>query len=89
MYTQGAIADRGLENLGYSDRGVVLYRRMLLEQIERVERGEDPMGVVRDPTLNTPFIQLPLERHVDYDLSNVRASPDHDWKPADEQDAAE
>ena len=89
MYTQGAIADRGLENLGHSDRGVVLYRRMLLEQIERVERGEDPMGVVRDPTLNTPFIQLPLERHVDYDLSNVRASPDHDWKPADEQDAAE
>ena len=89
MYTQGAIADRGLENLGHSDRGVVLYRRMLLEQIERVERGEDPMGVVRDPALNTPFIQLPLERHVDYDLTNVRASPDHDWKPADEQDAAE
>ncbi len=79
MYTQGEIADRGLENLGHSDRGIVLYRRMLLEQLERIERGEEPMGVVRDPKINTPFIVLPLETHVDYDLTNARASPDHGW----------
>ncbi len=88
MYTQGEIADRSLENLGHSDRGIVLYRRTLLEQLERIERGEDPMGTVRDPAINTPFIKLPLESHVDYDLSGVQASPDHGWNDL-KKDAAE
>jgi 5,5'-dehydrodivanillate O-demethylase len=44
--TQGTIADRSREVLGASDRGIVLYRRMLSEQIERVERGEDPTVAV-------------------------------------------
>ncbi len=88
MYTQGDISDRSTENLGQSDRGVALYRRCLHEQLERIERGEDPMGVVRDPALNEPFIKLPLERHVDYDLSGVQASPDHGWDDL-EKDAAE
>jgi 5,5'-dehydrodivanillate O-demethylase len=47
--TQGPIADRTAEHLSYSDRGVVLLRRVLKEQIERVQRGEDPLGVIRDP----------------------------------------
>jgi len=47
--TQGPIANRANEHLSYSDRGVVLLRRLLLEQIERVEQGLDPMGVIRDP----------------------------------------
>ncbi|HEY7064895.1 MAG TPA: Rieske 2Fe-2S domain-containing protein [Chloroflexota bacterium] len=47
--TQGPIADRSREHLAYSDRGVVLLRRLVLEQIERVQRGADPLGVVRDP----------------------------------------
>ena len=47
--TQGAIFDRSLEHLGASDRGIVMFRRMLDEQIKRVERGEEPdVGVVRD-----------------------------------------
>ncbi len=50
--TQGAIADRTRELLVGSDRGVVLLRRLLLEQLERVERGEDPLGVIRDPQRN-------------------------------------
>jgi 5,5'-dehydrodivanillate O-demethylase oxygenase subunit len=45
--TQGIIADRTRETLGASDRGIVMYRRMLEEQIARVERGEAPdVGVV-------------------------------------------
>jgi 5,5'-dehydrodivanillate O-demethylase oxygenase subunit len=40
--TQGAISDRTHEDLGASDRGIVMFRRMLEEQIDRVERGEDP-----------------------------------------------
>ena len=47
--TQGPIADRTTEHLSYSDRGVVLYRRLLKENIERVQQGLDPFGLVRDP----------------------------------------
>ena len=47
--TQGPIADRTTEHLSYSDRGVALLRKVFKEQVERVQRGEDPMGVVRDP----------------------------------------
>ena len=46
--TQGPIADRTKEHLSYSDRGVVLLRRILQEQIKKVQNGEDPMGVFRD-----------------------------------------
>jgi 5,5'-dehydrodivanillate O-demethylase len=47
--TQGMIPDRSIENLADSDRGVALLRRMMFENIQRVQRGEDPIGVYRDP----------------------------------------
>lgn len=50
--TQGPILDRTLENLGTSDRGLVLYRRMLKEQILAVRDGKEPLGIIRDPTKN-------------------------------------
>ena len=60
METQGAIYDRTNENLGVSDRGIVLYRRMLLEQIKRVEEGQEPnVGVVRDAERNARMIDFP------------------------------
>lgn len=74
MITQGDITDHAAENLAESDRGVALYRRTLLEQIERVERGEDPLGVVRDPSKNSPWIELPVERHLGYGFTGVPAS---------------
>ena len=43
-----------------SDRGIILFRQQLKEQISEVERGEDPMCVFRDPILNT-CLELPLE----------------------------
>jgi 5,5'-dehydrodivanillate O-demethylase len=45
--SQGLIADRSRETLATSDRGVVMFRRMLAEGIAAVERGEDPPGVMR------------------------------------------
>jgi 5,5'-dehydrodivanillate O-demethylase oxygenase subunit len=60
--TQGAIADRMDERLGTTDKGVILYRQMLKEEIAKVERGEDPIGTVYDPIKNE-FIELPLERN--------------------------
>ncbi|HLY64736.1 MAG TPA: Rieske 2Fe-2S domain-containing protein, partial [Chloroflexota bacterium] len=47
--TQGPIADRTVEHLSYSDRGVHMLRRLTMDQIERVRQGLDPMGVTRDP----------------------------------------
>ena len=46
--TQGPIADRSLEALGTTDRGVTTYRNMLRRELKRVENGEDPMNVFRD-----------------------------------------
>ncbi len=59
---QGPISDRTQEHLATSDKGVLLYRRMLVEQMERVERGEEPMAVIRDRSENEPMINLRRER---------------------------
>jgi 5,5'-dehydrodivanillate O-demethylase len=40
--TQGPIADRTNEHLGAADRGVIVLRRLLQEQLAAVERGERP-----------------------------------------------
>jgi 5,5'-dehydrodivanillate O-demethylase len=47
--TQGPVADRTVERLATSDRGIVMFRNMVKREIERVQRGEDPLAVVRDP----------------------------------------
>ena len=59
---QGPISDRTQEHLASSDKGVVLYRRMLVEEMERIERGEEPMAVIRDPRENEPMIDIRRER---------------------------
>jgi 5,5'-dehydrodivanillate O-demethylase len=55
---QGPISDRTAEHLATSDKGIMLYRQLLLDNIAKVERGEDPMAVVRDPAQNFPMIQI-------------------------------
>ncbi len=47
--TQGPIANRSVERLATSDRGIVMYREMLKREIERMQQGQDPLGVIRDP----------------------------------------
>jgi hypothetical protein len=47
--TQGPIADRTVERLATTDRGIVMLREMLRAEIEKVHRGEDPRCVIRDP----------------------------------------
>jgi 5,5'-dehydrodivanillate O-demethylase len=79
MISQGPITDHTTENLAESDRGVVLYRRTLLREIEKVERGEDPLGVVRDPAKNTPWITLPIEDEVGFAFQGVPASAAYDF----------
>ena len=59
--TQGGIADRSLEKLGESDRGIILYRRLLKAQLDIVADGGEPMNVFRDPDQDT-MIEVPTER---------------------------
>ncbi len=68
------VADRPREKLGESDRGIILYRKMLMEQMEAVERGEEPMNVFRDPGANE-IIELFQERDpaIVMDASRFRA----------------
>jgi len=56
---QGRIADRTQEQLGASDRGVVLLRRQLLSDLEAIANGRDPKGLIRDPAANRR-VELPV-----------------------------
>jgi len=44
----GRIADRTKENLGSSDKGIVLYRRLLLDAIRKNSLGETPLMVLNE-----------------------------------------
>lgn len=57
---QGEIVDRTQEWLGSTDRGLIMFRKMLMEQIEIVQKGGDPINVMRDPTKNQ-CISLSME----------------------------
>jgi 5,5'-dehydrodivanillate O-demethylase len=48
----GSLVDRTRENLGETDRGILMFRRKLLEQARVVAEGGDPQGVIRDPERN-------------------------------------
>ena len=45
--TQGPISDRSTEALGVTDVGLIMFRRMIEEQIQIVEDGGDPINVHR------------------------------------------
>ncbi len=62
--TQGPIADRTIEALNSTDRGVTAYRNMLKREVDKVENGLDPIATVRDPAQNVR-IELPLEHGKD------------------------
>jgi 5,5'-dehydrodivanillate O-demethylase len=46
--TQGAIADRTRERLGHSDEGIILYRKMLRDNLRQMQLGQEPMNVFRN-----------------------------------------
>jgi 5,5'-dehydrodivanillate O-demethylase len=55
-YSQGPIADRTEEHLGFGDKRIVRMRRLLEEQIRIVEQGRDPMNTFRDPAKNVNLV---------------------------------
>jgi 5,5'-dehydrodivanillate O-demethylase len=50
--TAGSIYDRSREHLATADRGILIYRKLLRAEIDKVKRGKDPIGVIRDAALN-------------------------------------
>jgi 5,5'-dehydrodivanillate O-demethylase len=56
---QGKMADRTGEHLGKSDKGVAMIRRRFFEDMERIERGEDPKAIIRDEKENER-VMLPI-----------------------------
>ena len=58
--SQGSVTPRWTEHLGESDKGIILYRRLLREQMKIVEDGGDPMNTFRDPATNIS-IHVPRE----------------------------
>ena len=63
--SQGAIYDRSTEHLASTDKGVILLRRLYKESIEAVQKGTDPIGVIRDPSKNDMIRLIPREVALD------------------------
>lgn len=68
---QGPVSDRTLEHLVTSDKGVILYHNLLLENMEKVARGEDPMFTIRDDDENLPYIHVEREHTTSKILARV------------------
>ncbi len=49
---QGALVDRSQEHLGFSDRGVILVRKLWKIAIDTAQRGDDPPNLIRDAAQN-------------------------------------
>lgn len=58
---QRPILDRTAEMLGESDTGIILFRKLLEEQIRIVQQGGTPMNVFTDPATNVS-LNLEIER---------------------------
>jgi hypothetical protein len=57
MVSQGVIARHSEEHLVTSDKGIVLLRRLLEEQLAAVREGRDPAGVSFDPAVPAVVFQ--------------------------------
>lgn len=71
VVSQGRPADRTLERLGTTDRGVLMLRRMIHAGIAAVQAGQDPAGVMRGEALD---IVLDSQEKVTDGLMTVQAA---------------
>jgi len=71
---QGTIYDRTREHLGRTDKAITAYRRMLLESITAVERGEKPL-FINDSKGNDRTDPMPVDG----------IAPSSDWQTYHEQ----
>ncbi len=74
---QDVVADRSLEHLGESDRGVIAMRRRLMEDAKVVADGGEPKALIRDEELNR-CITLPIigrDQRLDGATGGLRLGP--------------
>jgi len=71
--TQGPISDRGKEHLGESDRGIIMFRKLLREQIQAVQNGGDLIGNNTDPSKDA-VIELIQEGYSAFSFAAERAA---------------
>jgi 5,5'-dehydrodivanillate O-demethylase len=69
--TQGPISDRGKEHLGESDRGIIMFRKLLRDQIQAVQNGGDPIGNNTDPNKDA-VIELIQEGYSAFSFAAAR-----------------
>lgn len=69
--SQGALANRDREHLGESDRGIIMFRKLLREQIAAAQSGADPIGINRDPK-EDEVIQLIQEGYSAFSFAAAR-----------------
>jgi hypothetical protein len=55
---QGPISDRVNEHLASSDKGVIMFHKMLVDNAAAVAAGEDPLGTIRDEAENEPSVDI-------------------------------
>jgi 5,5'-dehydrodivanillate O-demethylase len=79
--SQGRIYQRSNEALGTTDRGIILFRKMLERELKKVEAGQDPMNVFRTPG---PAPEFHLERdkaHFTDGFENLQFRQYARWSP--------
>ena len=62
--------------MGRSDEGIILYRNLLKEQLAKVQRGEEPMNVFRDPAA-AECIEIVTE----HDHARIPGGPTQKYSP--------
>ena len=75
---KGPIADRTCEHLGEGDRGIIMFRKLLREQISALQNGDNLIGVNFDPAQDE-MIQL---IHAGYDAYSFAAAREREAKLA-------
>jgi 5,5'-dehydrodivanillate O-demethylase len=72
--SQGPVFERDQEHLGESDKGIIMFRRMLQQQMELVLDGGEPMNVFREPAPGGA-VELPMEHTKFGDRTYLDYSP--------------
>jgi 5,5'-dehydrodivanillate O-demethylase len=80
--SQGKIYDRSDEMLGTTDRGIILFRKMLVREMDKVAAGHDPINVFRDAAANAPRFQLERNKaHFTDGFENLQYRQYARWSP--------
>ena len=79
--SQGRIYQRSNEALGTTDRGVILYRKILERELKKVEAGQDPMNVFRSPDASLEFHLERDKAHFTDGFENLQARQYACWSP--------